>query len=97
MDEYENFDLIGNARSDSVIYDLAPAPTGKKGSPAKHGRRLSIYEDFELHREWLDTVYPPVPLLIINISYCAMKLLPYKGRDLFRVPVCQHAGIPLRP
>ena len=28
VDEYPNLDLIGNARSDSVIYDLAPAPTG---------------------------------------------------------------------
>ena len=26
VNEYENLDLIGNARSDSVIYDLAPAP-----------------------------------------------------------------------
>lgn len=30
VDEYPNLDLIGNARSDSVIYDPAPAPTGKK-------------------------------------------------------------------
>ena len=46
VDEYPNLDLIGNARSDSVIYDLPPAKTGKKGRPAKHGRRLSIHEDF---------------------------------------------------
>ena len=45
VDEYPNLDLIGNARSDSVIYDLVPAPTGKKGRPAKHGQRLSIDED----------------------------------------------------
>ncbi len=31
VDEYPNLDLIGNARSDSVIYDLAPAPMGKRG------------------------------------------------------------------
>ncbi len=46
VEEYENLDLIGNARADSVIYDLAPLPTGKKGRPAKHGRRLSIDRDF---------------------------------------------------
>lgn len=40
VEEYPNLDLIGNARSDSVIYDLAPAPTGRKGRPAKHGQRL---------------------------------------------------------
>lgn len=33
VDDYENLDLIGNARSDSVIYDLPPAPTGRKGRP----------------------------------------------------------------
>jgi len=37
-DEYENPDLIGNARSDSVIYDLPPQRTGKKGQPALHGK-----------------------------------------------------------
>ena len=35
VDEYSNLDLIGNVRSDSVIYALAPAPTGKKGRPCK--------------------------------------------------------------
>ena len=32
IEEYENLGLIGNARSDSVIYDLALAPTGHRGS-----------------------------------------------------------------
>ncbi|MDE7231884.1 MAG: transposase, partial [Lachnospiraceae bacterium] len=57
VDEYENLGLIGNARSDSVIYDLPPAPTGKKGRPRKHGRRLSIYEDFVLSAEKIGGYY----------------------------------------
>jgi len=32
---YENLDIICNAGRDSVIYDLAPRPTGKRGRPAK--------------------------------------------------------------
>ena len=28
VDEYPNLDLIGNARIDSVMYDLAPTQTG---------------------------------------------------------------------
>ena len=36
-DEYPNLDVICNARYDSVLYDLAPQPTGKRGRPAKHG------------------------------------------------------------
>ena len=42
VDEYPNLGLIGNARYDSVLYDLAPQPTGKRGRPAKHGKRLSV-------------------------------------------------------
>ena len=39
IDEYPNLDLIGNARIDSVMYDLAPERTGRRGRPAKHGKR----------------------------------------------------------
>ena len=67
VDEYENLDLIGNARSDSVIYDLPPAPTGKKGRPAKHGRRLSIYEDFILSAEKIGDYYTGSRRVIANI------------------------------
>lgn len=33
VDDYENLDLIGNARANSVIYNLPPAPTGKREDP----------------------------------------------------------------
>ena len=42
LDEYENLDLVGNAKADSVIYDLPPALTGKKGRPAKHALSFVI-------------------------------------------------------
>ena len=32
VNEYPNLDLIGNARIDSVMYDLAPAHTGRRGA-----------------------------------------------------------------
>ncbi len=35
VDGYPNLGLIGNARSDSSIYDLAPEPTGKRGQACK--------------------------------------------------------------
>ena len=57
VDEYENLDLIGNARSDSVIYDLAPRRTGKRGRPALHGKKLSIYDDFVLSDEKIGDYY----------------------------------------
>jgi hypothetical protein len=68
MDEYENLDLIGNVRADSVIYDLPPAPTGKKGRPAKHGRRLSIDSDFVLSAEKMGDYYTGCRRVLTNIS-----------------------------
>lgn len=67
VDEYENLDLIGNARFDSVIYDLAPAPTGHRGRPAKHGRRLSIEDDFTLSDEKIGDYYTGVRRVLTNL------------------------------
>lgn len=57
VEEYTNLDLIGNARADSVICDFAPAPTGRKGRPVKHGKRLSIETDFILTDEKVGDYY----------------------------------------
>lgn len=50
VNDYPNLDIICNARCDSVIYGLVPKSAGKKGRPAKHGRRLSIQDDFVLSK-----------------------------------------------
>ncbi len=67
VDEYENLGLIGNARSDSVIYDLPPQPTGKRGRPATHGRKLSIQDDFVLSDEKIGDYYMAVRRVLTNI------------------------------
>ena len=67
VDDYPNPGLIGNAGSDSVIYDPAPAPTGKKGRPAKHGRRLSIDTDFNLSDEKVGDYYTGCRRVLTNI------------------------------
>ncbi len=67
VDEYENLDLIGNARSDSVIYDLPPQRTGKKGRPAIRGDKLSIWEDFVLSAEKIGGYYIAVRHVLTNI------------------------------
>ncbi|KAI4449869.1 hypothetical protein C823_004402 [Eubacterium plexicaudatum ASF492] len=67
MDEYENLDLIGNARSDSVIYDLPPQRTGKRGRPALHGKKLSIQDDFTLSDEKIGDYYMAVRHVLTNI------------------------------
>lgn len=67
VDEYENLDLIGNARSDSVIYDLAPAPSDHRGRPAMHERRLSIEDDFTLSDEKAGDYYTGVRRVLTNL------------------------------
>ena len=76
VDDYPNLDLIGNARSDSVMYDLAPAPTGKKGRPAKHGRRLSIDEDFALSDRKVGDYYTGCRRVLTNI-FGAKEVMAY--------------------
>ena len=60
IDEYPNLDLIGNARIDSVMYDLAPARTGRRGRPAKHGKRLCVETDFTFSKEKIGDYYTGV-------------------------------------
>lgn len=67
VDEYANRNVIRNARCDSVLYDLAPQPTGKRGRPAKHGRRLSAQEDFTLSDEKIGDYYVGVRRVLTNL------------------------------
>ncbi len=67
VDEYPNLGLIGNARYDSVLYDLAPQPTGKRGRPAKHGKRLSAERDFTLSDEKIGGYYIGTRRVLTNI------------------------------
>ena len=67
VNEYPNLDIICNARCDSVIYELAPKPTGRRGRPAKHGRRLSIQDDFVLSDEKIGDYYTGVRRVLTNI------------------------------
>lgn len=76
VDEYQNLDLIGNARSDSVLYDLAPAPTGRRGRPAKHGKPLSIEEDFSFSDEKIGDYYIAVRRVLTKI-FGSRKVLAY--------------------
>ena len=67
VDEYPNLDLIGNARIDSVMYDPAPARTGRRGRPAKHGKRLSVESDFTFSNEKIGDYYTSVRRVLTRI------------------------------
>ena len=68
VDEYLNLDLIGNARIDSVMY--APAHTGRRGRPAKHGKRLSVETDFAFSNEKIGDYYIGAHRVITNLFGC---------------------------
>lgn len=132
--EYENLDIICNARYDSARYGLPQAPTRKRGRPAKRGKRLffstiapkSIHiacacqekaplnqtcselmqyvplfvysfrwnievSYYEQKNVWSLSAYmirskKGIEILVnlINISYCAMKILPYRDETFFQ-------------
>ncbi len=42
VEQYENLELICKGKTDTVLYGLTPAPTGKKGHPRKKGERISL-------------------------------------------------------
>lgn len=67
VEEYSNLDIICNARADSVLYDLAPPKTGKRGRPAKYGKRLSIKEDISLSEEKIGDYYIGVRKVLTNL------------------------------
>ena len=67
VDEYPNLDLIGSARIDSVMYDLAPARTGHRGCPAKHGKRLSVETEFTFSNEKTGDYYTGVRRVLTKI------------------------------
>ena len=67
VEEYPNLDLIGNARIDSVMYDLTPERTGHRGRPAKHGKRLSVETDFTFSDETIGNYYTSVRRVLTRI------------------------------
>lgn len=76
VDEFPNLNLIGNARWDSVMYDLAPQRTGRKSRPAKHGKRLSIDDDFVLSDEKIGDYYTGARRVLTNI-FKSREVLAY--------------------
>lgn len=72
---YQNLDLICNARIDTVLYDLPPAPTGKKGRPAKHGNRITL-EMFHLSDDKIGDYHVGTRKVMTN-------LLKWEAMDAF--------------
>ena len=76
VNEYPNLDIIGNARADSVMYDLAPARTGHRGRPAKHGKQLSVETDFTFSDEKIGDYYTGICRVLTRI-FGSQEVLAY--------------------
>ena len=49
------------------MYDPAPARTGRRGRPAKHGKRLSVETDFAFSNEKIGDYYTGVRRVLAKI------------------------------
>ena len=49
------------------MYDPAPARTGRRGRPAKHGKQLSVETDFTLSNKRIGDYYTGVRLVLTKI------------------------------
>jgi len=91
VDEFPNLNIICNARIDTVMYDLPPERTGKRGRPRKHGERLSP-DDFVLASpetgNWQIGVRPVLTKLWGERVVYAIVTLPKNGAGSRRLFFC---------
>jgi len=91
VNEYHNLDIICNARIDTVMYNLPPERTGKRGRPKKYGERLSP-EDFRLESpktgDWKIGVRPVLTRLWGERVVYAIVTLPKSGNGSRRLFFC---------
>ena len=69
VEQFDNLEMVCNARVDTVLYGLPAAKTGKKGRPRKRGSRIRGKEGIERL------------VNLISLSYSAMTLLPYSDES----------------
>ena len=66
VEQFEHLDIICNVRKDTVLYELPPKPSGKRGRPKKHGERLSL-EDISLSEQRIGGYYTGVEMVLSNL------------------------------
>ena len=88
IERYDNLHLICNVRSDTVLYDLPPTPTGKRGRPRKRGERLSL-KQFELsepeHGDYQIGTRQVLTNLWKDKKVHALVTFPKKGKGTYRL------------
>ena len=89
--EFENLELVCHARTDTALYGLPPAKTGKKGRPRKRGDRIHL-EEIPLSEpgcgNWLVGVVPVITNLWKEKVVYALVTAPKNGKGGRRLFFC---------
>ena len=91
VEQFENLEMVCNARVDTALYGLAPAKTGKKGRPKKRGDRIHL-EKIVLSEpqsgDWLIGMVPVITNLWKGKVVYALVTAPKNGKGSRRLFLC---------
>ena len=91
VEQFENLEMVCNARVDTALYGLPPAKTVKRGRPRKHGNRIALDEIILSEPEngdWLIGVVPVITSLWKGKVVYALVTAPKNGKWSRRLFLC---------
>ena len=66
VEQFEHLDIVCNVRKDTVLYELPPKPSGKRGRPKKYGERIFL-DDISLSEQPIGGYYTGVQMVLSNL------------------------------
>lgn len=91
VEQFENLEIVCNARVDTALYGPAPARTGKRGRPRKRGDRISLDEivlNEPKNGDWLIGIMPVITNLWKDKVVYALVTAPKNGKGSRRLFLC---------
>ena len=91
VEQFDNLEMVCNARVDTVLYGLPPAKTGKKGRPRKRGSRIQLNEialSEPKSGDWLIGMMPVMTNLWKDKVVYALVTAPKNGKGSRRLFLC---------
>lgn len=91
VEQFENLEMVCNARGDTALYGPAPARTGKRGRPRKRGDRISLDEialNEPQNGDWLIGIIPVITNLWKDKVVYALVTAPKNGKGSRRLFLC---------
>ncbi len=91
VEQFDNLEMVCNARVDTALYGLPPAKTGKKGRPRKRGDRIALEKIIlsePKHGDWLIGMMPVITNLWKDRGVYALVTAPKNGKGSRRLFLC---------